>query len=112
MKDCFTPARCRLCFDKMNVFADVTVGDPHGIEGVDRERGESILIVRNQDGLRLVEAATKAASVNLREIGYQEVLTGQEITKKRTDWRGHCEAWRSLKRETPDFYEVVKRCVP
>ncbi|MCJ7500171.1 Coenzyme F420 hydrogenase/dehydrogenase, beta subunit C-terminal domain, partial [bacterium] len=44
IKDYFTPARCRLCFDKMNVFADITAGDPWGIPGTDKKQGETALV--------------------------------------------------------------------
>ena len=27
MKDFFTPARCRLCFDKLNIFSDLVMGE-------------------------------------------------------------------------------------
>ena len=50
IKDYFTPARCRVCFDKMNIFADISVGDPHGLDGVDRKMGESMLVIRTKDG--------------------------------------------------------------
>ncbi len=112
IKDYFTPARCRLCFDKMNVFSDVTIGDPHGIEGVDRERGESIVVVRSQAGAGLVEEAVTAGAVRLRKIDYRDVITGQQIMEKRGDWRGYCEAWRKLGREMPDCYDPLKAYAP
>jgi coenzyme F420 hydrogenase subunit beta len=30
IKDYYTPDRCRLCFDKLNILADISIGDPWG----------------------------------------------------------------------------------
>ena len=50
MKNYFTPARCYLCFDKMNIYADIVVGDPHGFNDIDKEDGESLVISRTLFG--------------------------------------------------------------
>ena len=41
LKPFFTSPRCRICFDKLNVGADIVLGDPWGMKDVDWERGES-----------------------------------------------------------------------
>jgi coenzyme F420 hydrogenase subunit beta len=109
IKDYFTPARCRLCFDKMNVFSDITVGDPHGLQGVDREHGESMLLVRTNKGREVVENARQSNSINIRSIQYEHVLKGQGIDQKIKDWRGYVEAWKQMGYTPPDYYELVKK---
>lgn len=108
IKDYFTPARCRLCFDKMNVFADLTVGDPHGLQGVDRKGGESMLAVRSETGRAIVQAAGATACMTLRPVDYGRVLTGQNIAGKKKQWRDYVEAWNKLDRPLPDYCERVK----
>jgi len=63
-KDLYTPVRCRLCFDKLNVLADISCGDgygaPYAAEGVSAvlvrtERGEEA-ITSAGDALHLVPA--------------------------------------------------------
>jgi coenzyme F420 hydrogenase subunit beta len=81
IKDFFTPVRCRLCFDKMNVFSDITVGDPHGVNRVDRERGESMLVARTEIGLETVHSAKKAGVINVRPSDYVQILKGQGILR-------------------------------
>jgi coenzyme F420 hydrogenase subunit beta len=108
IKDYFTPARCRLCFDKMNVFADLTVGDPHGLRGVDRQGGESVLAVRSEIGHGIVQAACAAACMTLRPADYGRVLTGQDIAGKKKQWRDYVEAWDQLGRPLPDYCDRVK----
>jgi len=108
IKDYFTPARCRLCFDKMNVFADITVGDPHGLEGVDRKLGESVLVVRTGLGSNIVQTALSYKAINIRPVHYAEILKGQDLTNKKEQWRGYVEAWKLTGRKLPDYYDRVK----
>lgn len=112
IKDYFTPARCRLCFDKMNVFADITVGDPHGLPDVDRRHGESMLVARTETGQGLVQSAQKGNAINIRQVGYEQVLSGQGVTTKKEQWRAYAEAWEKTGRICPDFFPLVQPSVP
>lgn len=112
IKDIFTPARCRLCFDKMNVLADVTIGDPWGIEGADRQNGESVVVARTEAGRCVVERAFDNGDLSLRPVAYSSVLVGQGINRKRADWRAYCEVWDRTGQELPGFYKRVVRCAP
>lgn len=109
IKDFFTPARCRLCFDKMNVLADITVGDPWGISPVDRAGGESIAVVRTEAGRNLFRDAIDKGAVAVRQIDYQQALAGQKIDRKRLEWNGYMEAWRPLGWPIPNFCENILR---
>lgn len=108
IKDYFTPARCRLCFDKMNVFSDVTVGDPHGLKDVDRKLGESMLVARTELGREIVWAARADRGINIRPVEYDQVLQGQGISLKKEQWSGYALAWKKSGRELPDFFEQAK----
>jgi len=107
IKPYLTPPRCHLCFDKMNVLSDVTIGDPHGIRSADRKNGESICIARSSTGLELVESAIKSGNVTLRETPYSDIIRGQKIDRKRGAWRGFCEEWQSLGRPVPAYYTSI-----
>lgn len=111
IKDYFTPARCRLCFDKMNVLADVTAGDPWGLPEVDRKRGESTLIARTPAGLEAVLMAVDNGHLLLREVSYDRILDGQQIDKKRREFAGYCAAWNYMLRPLPAQAEAVQRNV-
>jgi coenzyme F420 hydrogenase subunit beta len=106
-KDALTPARCRLCFDKLNVFADLTVGDPWGIASADMVSGESVVITRTPVGSELVKRAVEQKAVALRQIPYGEVVKGQMVGKRRRDWRSYCDAWARLGHDLPDYYTRV-----
>ena len=110
IKDFFTPARCRLCFDKLNVYADVTLGDPHGIKGVDRTLGENVMFVRTDIGLQLVEEARAECTIILRKISSEEAIRGQEIEKKRIMWSEFMTAWIGMGRRQPVFPLTLASC--
>lgn len=57
-KDFFTHPRCRVCFNKLNVFADITCGDPWNLEGVDWVKGDSLILSRTHLGAELLSEAT------------------------------------------------------
>lgn len=103
IKDFFTPVRCRLCFDKLNIFSDVVLGDPHGIKGVDRLRGETLVVVRTEKGLTLVDSAKKNGAVILQKTPLEAVLKGQGTAKKRSEWAGYMQAWKNIGKTPPAY---------
>lgn len=113
MKDYFTPTRCMLCFDKMNIYSDIVVGDPHGIEGVDRINGESLVISRTDLGDKIVEKVQQHGSARLRQVDTNTALNGQKISKKRTQWNAYINAWGELGFKRPDYPDnisIFNRC--
>ncbi|MDG5815534.1 Coenzyme F420 hydrogenase/dehydrogenase, beta subunit C-terminal domain [Chitinispirillales bacterium ANBcel5] len=103
IKEYFTPARCRVCFDKMNVFSDITVCDPHGIQDVDRIRGESAVIARTQKGREVIDYAQREGYVILRKVQAEEIFTGQKIDEKRSNWTQFISSWSRALKVTPDY---------
>ncbi|MFW6457584.1 MAG: coenzyme F420 hydrogenase/dehydrogenase beta subunit N-terminal domain-containing protein [Planctomycetota bacterium] len=106
IKDFFTPARCRLCFDKMNVLSDVTVGDPWGIDR-ENDGGESVVVARTDTGRDAVERSRDAGTLILQPVDYEAVTAGQHIDAKRREWPTYCRAWDEMDRPLPGFYDVV-----
>lgn len=103
MKDFFTPVRCRLCFDKLNVFADIVFGDPHGIDQVDRLHGESLVLIRTRTGNDIVEKMIHDDVLDLRKISRLQVIDGQRIEQKRIEWAKYMTAWEKLGRQMPYY---------
>jgi coenzyme F420 hydrogenase subunit beta len=103
MKDFFTPARCRLCFDKLNIFADVVMGDPHGLEGIDRKGGETLVLVRTQKGKESIKSAKNSNYINLRGIDMLSAVSGQRIAQKKKEWSAYMSAWQALGKKVPNY---------
>jgi coenzyme F420 hydrogenase subunit beta len=103
IKDFFTPARCRLCFDKLNVYSDIVLGDPHGISNVDRTYGETLVITRTEQGQSLITKATNADYMKLRQVNCLESINGQLISKKRIEWTQYVKTWVALGKPAPNY---------
>jgi coenzyme F420 hydrogenase subunit beta len=103
MKDFFTPSRCRLCFDKMNIFSDITIGDPHGVDDVDRLKGESLIMSRTDIGHKIIERSKLKGNISLRSVDTGLALKGQRIEKKRIDWNNYTFHWKELGNKVPNI---------
>lgn len=103
IKDFFTPLRCRLCFDKLNIFSDLVLGDPHGIKEADRLNGETLVFVRTEKGMKLVESAKTSGAVILRNTSNEAALQGQKIETKRKEWAGYMQAWEEMGNASPVY---------
>ena len=110
IKEYFTPIRCRLCFDKLNIFADIVVGDPHGIQNIDRKNGESVIFVRTTTGQKLLETAELNGSLIIRKTNHLEAIKGQNVDEKRAYWLNYCLEWKKRKNILPNFFEKVSQC--
>ena len=83
LKEMFTAPRCRICYDKLNTFADIVVGDPWGMSNVDWEKGDSVIITRTITGQKLIEELEDSNSAILNKANIEELLTGQHIIKRK-----------------------------
>ena len=107
VKDFFTPPRCRLCFDKLNVYADIVLGDPHGIKGIDREHGATLVLTRTERGENEVLAAETAGYISTLPVDVQNVVNGQGIARKRLDWSSYTHAWSSIGKPLPEYPQNI-----
>lgn len=103
VKDFFTPLRCRLCFDKLNVYADAVAADPHGLTGVDRRNGETLLMIRNENGQKMLDAAVEHHQVEVRAADPEAAVHGQGMRAKKQDWSGYMNSWRKLGYALPEY---------
>lgn len=107
IKNYFTPPRCRICYDKMNSFSDIVVCDPHGIDDIDRRKGESVAIVRTQNGFEIFKSALNMKYIKCKKIDYNDIYNGQAMNLKREKWIGFSKAWNELGYDMPDFRLVI-----
>jgi coenzyme F420 hydrogenase subunit beta len=112
IKDFFTPPRCRICFDKMNVLCDIAVGDPWGINDYDKSRGETVFIARTEKGENLTRSALVGDCLIAHEICYDSILHGQHIEEKRRLWREFTGAWNTQGYLLPIYAERIAKIEP
>ena len=92
LKDYFTAPRCRVCLDKLNINADVVLGDPWGMSGIDWDHGDSLVISRTEKGEELLNEVCKAQYIEIREGDFHEVIKGQNILDRPQQVRKYMQA--------------------
>lgn len=99
-KGVFTPPRCYLCFDKMNVLSDIVLGDAWGVK--EDKQGASVILARTERGIEVIEKAQQAGVIQVDSIEAEAVFKGQHIEAKRRDWTAFTAVWRQICSKTPN----------
>ncbi len=71
--------RCLFCYDQMNLFSDVVVGDPWGINITNKKLGESVFIARTSKGKELLEEVLKKKIITAKPIDVNTIYRGQTV---------------------------------
>ena len=83
LKDMFTLPTCRICFDKLNTFADIVCGDPWGIEGkYDEQNGDSLFFTRSQKFEDIIHQMVAEKEISSIGVTMDEIISGQLIEKR------------------------------
>jgi|GEM_PF-977156 len=98
LKDFFTAPRCRVCYDKLNTFADIVFGDPWGISGTDERHGESLVLTRTAKGSQVVDEMIAKHLVTLREVPATTAAAGQHIAARKQQVGLYSQAIHALPR--------------
>lgn len=104
LKNMFTPPRCRVCYDKLNTFADIVFGDPWGMSDVDWNKGESLVFTRTPLGETLINEMKETGAVTLKSADKEELLKGQHIKERRKSVSLYSAALNSLSIPKVDSY--------
>lgn len=83
LKEMFTPPRCRLCYDKINIFADIVLGDPWRLEGADNLKGESLVFSRTDKGQKLLEEMLQNGCLIMRDLNDNSAPLHSQIIDER-----------------------------
>ncbi len=92
LKDFFTSPRCRVCSDKLNVFADIVFGDPWRMTEVDEERGSSLVITRTASGSELIREMMDAGELALTPRPLGQLIDGQVIEPRKAQIAAYSRA--------------------
>jgi len=101
IKDDFTPVRCRLCYDKLNTFADISVGDSYGLG--ESAEGISSIIIRNENIHKLILSAVKSGKIRLRDVDPYRIVCGQAIGERIKQFTLFSSAWEKIGYVAPEY---------
>lgn len=109
IKENFTPLRCRLCYDKLNTFADISVGDSYGI--AEPKQGMSSIIVRNENIHKVILDGAKSGKIKLWDVDPFRIVTGQAIGERKKQFSFFASAWERMGYSAPEYslkYDYTK----
>lgn len=112
LKRLLTPPRCNICFNKMNIFADLVYGDSWGISDTDINKGESIVICRTEIGEKLIHDIRKENMIDIRSIKYDEITKGQRLNEHIKRTFTYFEAYKKVINFYPKYLESIKEKLP
>ena len=107
LKDSFTNPRCRICFDKLNVNADIVFGDPWGMNNVDWQNGESVIITRTKKGDDLISKVIADGSVLCKSAPLIEIIAGQFIDQKKQQVSSALKYYKKSGWSIPSYAEKL-----
>jgi hypothetical protein len=87
------------------------MGDPHGIKGIDRKHGATLVLTRTQRGHNEILAAETAGYIKTRPTDLQDVINGQGIARKRLDWSNYMHAWFRMGKPIPEYPQYVHESI-
>lgn len=104
LKELFTQPRCRVCYDKINTHADIVLGDPWNISGMNSVRGDSVVVVRSETGQEIIDKMIKGSYMTLKkQSDFEEFINGQGMVNREKSvkkmsylfsvWRGNAESY-------------------
>lgn len=96
LKEMFTPPRCRVCYDKLATFSDITLGDPWSMSGVDGKHGDSLVIVRTKLGYDVIKEMLAEGDIYLKEQPIEDVIQGQHINRRKKEVKKYSFALNEL----------------
>lgn len=107
LKDFFTPPRCRICYDKLNIFADITCGDPWEMSNINWEKGDSVIVTRTLLGEQIINNLKEKNSATIQKAKLSELIKGQKIEERRNQITLACIIYHNLKLKLPPFIDFL-----
>lgn len=81
-KELYKSYRCLLCFDQMNIYSDISVGDPWGIDKKDNKAGNTVIIVRTKKGEMLIKDAIEDGVISAEPLSVKRITEGQTVDNR------------------------------
>ena len=81
-KELYESYRCLLCFDQMNIYSDISVGDPWGVDKEDNKAGNTVIIVRTKKGENLIKDAIEDGVISVEPLSVNKIIEGQTVDER------------------------------
>lgn len=95
LKNRFTPPRCRICSNKLNILSDITLGDPWGMSKYDKKNGDSLIICRSEKGHQIIEdIISKRLLTIVSEPTSSDIIEGQHIEERKEQVKLYINAYK------------------
>ncbi len=101
MKNLLKPPYCYMCFDKLNVLADISVGDAWGLGK--EKLGSTVVVCRTGRGNDIVENAAATGYVRIDPVSCSKIVAGQNIASRKAVWYTSLAIWKEKGRHVPDY---------
>ena len=111
LKELFTPPRCRVCYDKINIHADIVLGDPWRMKDIDKQHGNSLIIARTDIGNELINDLIKENKISCIESTLQEASIGQLVEERKKQVAVYSEALITLPKTIESYLYNQKNTV-
>ena len=104
-KNFFSSWRCKMCYDHLNEFADISFGDAWLPEVVKHRKGETIVITRTEKGENLIQKAKEEGIIEVKEVSRATLMQAQKtsITKKKNWLEAHLIVAKLFGRAIPNY---------
>lgn len=106
LKHAYESHRCLYCFDQLNIFSDISFGDPWGIDQKSIINGETVFITRTEKGENLIKQAQNLGYIQIRPIDFEDIINGQTIDT-RLKYQFMCVKILSEAKKTPHPHECI-----
>ena len=103
----FNPWRCKMCYDQLNEFADISCGDALLPEVLSNCRsGMSILITRTEMGEKILQEACSAGAIKIQKTPRSKVIQSQcgALFRKKKFIGAHLATTNSLGKSIPEYH--------
>ena len=111
VKDFFTHPRCRICFNKLNIYADITCGDPWNLDNVDWKNGDSLILTRTNKGEKLLSQALSDGTISLMKCEKEAVIKAQGINSRIKRCKASINVYIENGWEIPETYKRIDKSI-
>jgi len=104
-KSFFIPWRCKMCYDHVNEFADVSFGDAWLPKVIKCRKGETIVITRTDRGERLIQEAKEEGVIEIEEVSRATLMQAQKrsIIRKKNWLDAHLSVAKLFGKAIPQY---------